>query len=159
MTPDTIERALTDPDFLIELATKLKEEKSKREQAEKEKQILEEEKVKALPKIQVFDSIINQDGLFSIRSTAKTIQVPERKFIDFLIEKKVVFRNPQGNLEPFAKTIDKGLMEIKLVETEKGGARSQAKFTSYGMAWITLLVDKYSSYFPPELTSSPCKQN
>lgn len=145
MAPNTIERALTDPDFLIELATKLKEERLKREQIEKEKQKLEEERLKALPKIQVFDSIINQDGLFSIRNTAKTLQVPERKFIEFLMEKKIIFRNPQGHLEPYSTTISKGFMEIKLVETEKAGAKSQAKFTAKGQAWISLLADKYFS--------------
>lgn len=34
MTDDTIEKAITDPDFLIRLATNLKEEKSKRLEAE-----------------------------------------------------------------------------------------------------------------------------
>ncbi len=154
MTPNTIERALTDPDFLIELATKLKEERSKRNQAENEVKILEEERLKALPKIQVFDSIINQNGLFSIRNTAKTLQVPERRFIEFLIDKKIVFRNSQSILEPYSKTIEKNLMEIKLIETDKGGAKSQAKFTAKGQAWISLLADKYSNYFLTTTSSS-----
>ena len=36
MTEDTLEKALTSPDFLIQLATQLKEEKEKRLAAEKQ---------------------------------------------------------------------------------------------------------------------------
>lgn len=43
MTDQTIERALNDPDFLIQLATNLKEEKAKRIQSEKECILLQEE--------------------------------------------------------------------------------------------------------------------
>lgn len=40
MTEQTLERALNDPDFLIQLATKLKEEQEKRKQAEEEAQLM-----------------------------------------------------------------------------------------------------------------------
>lgn len=40
MTEQTLERALNEPDFLIQLATKLKEEKEKRKKAEKEAQLM-----------------------------------------------------------------------------------------------------------------------
>lgn len=46
LTPETLERVMTDPDFLIGILTNLKEEREKRVQAESENKVLAEEKLK-----------------------------------------------------------------------------------------------------------------
>lgn len=60
MTSDTLEKALTSPDFLIQLATNLKEEQQKRieaEQAKQKTQILLEQKTEQLDESQEWYSI------------------------------------------------------------------------------------------------------
>lgn len=52
MTPETIEKTLTDPDFLIQLATKLKEEKEARIKAEEK---LEETTIKLVETTEIAD--------------------------------------------------------------------------------------------------------
>lgn len=61
MTDNTIEKALNDPDFLIQLATNLKEEKVKRIQAEKERDILSLETL-AWTNRKMIDAIIKKYG-------------------------------------------------------------------------------------------------
>ncbi|WP_214295743.1 phage antirepressor KilAC domain-containing protein, partial [Escherichia coli] len=67
MTNDTIEKAITDPDFLIRLATNLKEEKTKRIEAE---QRLEIQK----PKVMFAEAVSDARGTILIRDLAKLIQ-------------------------------------------------------------------------------------
>ena len=46
MTPETIEKTLTDPDFIIQLATKLKEEMTQRKLVEEQLKVEREDKLK-----------------------------------------------------------------------------------------------------------------
>ena len=70
MTPDTIEKALTSPDFLIQLATKLKEEQTARIEAESKLAI-------AAPKAETLDTIATDEGfLLTVGEIAKTIAMP-----------------------------------------------------------------------------------
>ena len=71
MTKDTLERAITEPDFLIQLATTLKEEKAKRleaeQQCEAQKQIIGElEK-----KVSYLDLILSSTSTMSITQIAQ----------------------------------------------------------------------------------------
>ena len=70
MTPDTLEKALTSPDFLIQLATKLKEEQTARIEAESKLAI-------ATPKAETLDTIATDEGfLLTVGEMAKTIAMP-----------------------------------------------------------------------------------
>ena len=70
MTPDTLEKALTSPDFLIQLATKLKEEQTARIEAESKLAI-------AAPKAETLDTIATDEGfLLTVGEMAKTIAMP-----------------------------------------------------------------------------------
>lgn len=66
MTEQTIEQALTNPDFLIRLATQLKDEQTKNKQLEAK---VEEQK----PKVIFAESVVASDGTILIRELAKLI--------------------------------------------------------------------------------------
>ena len=67
----------------------------------------------AKPKIEYFDSFITAEDCTNIRTTAKEIQVPERKFVAWLLAKKYLYRDAHGNLVPYAKESNKGLFIVK----------------------------------------------
>ena len=70
MTPDTLEKALTSPDFLIQLATKLKEEQTARIEAETKLAI-------AAPKAETWGIVAEDEGfLLTASEVAKTIALP-----------------------------------------------------------------------------------
>lgn len=71
MTPDTLEKALTSPDFLIQLATKLKEERAARVEAETKLQI-------AQPKADTLDNMTNDEGqVWTFTEAAKIMALPD----------------------------------------------------------------------------------
>lgn len=71
MTPETIERTLTDPDFIIQLATRLKEEQQKRQALEiknaQQKQLIAE----LNPKASYYDVVLQTKDVVSIGKIAK----------------------------------------------------------------------------------------
>ena len=71
MTKDTLERAITEPDFLIQLATTLKEEKAKRleaeQQCEAQKQIIGEMEMK----VSYLDLILSSTSTMTITQIAQ----------------------------------------------------------------------------------------
>lgn len=59
MTPSTIEKALTNPDFIIQLATQLKDEQLKTKALEEETLMLEQRVAEYEPKISYLDTILS----------------------------------------------------------------------------------------------------
>lgn len=84
MTEQVIEKALTSPDFLIQLATQLKDEQEKRKLAESEvkmkNQIISELKLKA----DYYDEILKNPGLVTITQIAKDYGMSGKKMNDIL---------------------------------------------------------------------------
>ena len=92
MTEQTLEQALTSPDFLIKLATQLKEEKDKNKVLKAENAQLTVDKQIMQPKAEYFDELVDRNLLTSFRDTAKLLEVKERDFVKFLIEKKYIYK-------------------------------------------------------------------
>ncbi len=71
MTDDTLEKALTSPDFLIQLATNLKEEQAKRKALETTVAVQEQQISELQPKASYYDVVLNSLGLISTSTIAK----------------------------------------------------------------------------------------
>ena len=71
MTEQMLERALTSPDFLIELATQLKAEQEQRKQLETTVAVQEQQIAELQPKASYYDVVLNCKDLLSITSIAK----------------------------------------------------------------------------------------
>lgn len=112
MNEQTLEQALTNPDFLIRLATELKEEQQKRKELEARNSQLTVENQIMMPKAEYFDELVDRNLLTNIRETAKELKVKEKEFIQFLLDKKYLYRDKKGKLVPYAEK-NKGLFEIK----------------------------------------------
>ena len=71
MTEATLERALAEPDFLISLATKLKEEREARAKLELDKTVLTQQVAELQPKASYYDLVLQCPGLLSMTEIAK----------------------------------------------------------------------------------------
>lgn len=118
MTEKTIEKALTSPDFLIRLATELKEAQDNNKKLKAVNANLTVEKQIMQPKADYFDELVDRNLLTNIRETAKQLQIKQTEFVNFLINKKYLYRDKRGKLMPYAEK-NKGLFEIKETVNEK----------------------------------------
>lgn len=75
--------------------------------AEKEKIIEDLE-----PKAKYFDELVNNHLLTNFRNTAKELHIPQKVFIQFLIDKELIYRDKKNRLLPYAKN-NKGYFEVK----------------------------------------------
>ncbi|KWX81846.1 antirepressor [Streptococcus pneumoniae] len=103
--------------------------------AEKEKIIEDLE-----PKAKYFDELVNNHLLTNFRNTAKELHIPQKVFIQFLIEKELIYRDKKNRLLPYAKN-NKGYFEVK--EWCKEGSEAvgiQTFVTPKGRSYLLLLI-------------------
>lgn len=133
MTEDVLEQALASPDFLIELATRLKTEKAKNAQLTVSNQIMQ-------PKAEYFDMLVDRNLLTGIRDTAKELGIRQNDFVRFLLDKSYLFRTKKGKLRPYATYVDSGLFEMKeFVNDKTGYTDTQTMITPKGKETFRLL--------------------
>lgn len=70
------------------------------------------------PKAEYFDELVERNLLTNFRETAKQMGVPPKRFVDFLLEKKYVYRDKRGKLLP-REDKNNGLFEVKECFNEK----------------------------------------
>lgn len=70
------------------------------------------------PKADYFDQLVERNTLLNFRETAKALDVPPKKFVSFLLEKKYIYRDKKGKLLPYEQK-NNGLFEVKETLNEK----------------------------------------
>lgn len=70
------------------------------------------------PKAEYFDELVDRNLLTNFRETAKQLKIKEKFFIQFLLDKKYIYRDKKGKLMPYADK-NNGLFEIKETYNEK----------------------------------------
>lgn len=146
MTEATIEKVLTDPDFIIGLAKELQKEKNARIIAEKHiielKAIVEVQKTK----VKKYDTLIGTDGLFNLSEIAKIVMpqiddevLGRNKLIRFLIEEGILSHKTRL---PYQKYLNKGLFAVK-VSTNNNRQFTTTLVTRKGYDYLMDLFEFY----------------
>ncbi|EHL17620.1 MULTISPECIES: phage antirepressor Ant [Bacillota] len=103
--------------------------------AEKEKVIEDLE-----PKAKYFDELVDNNLLTNFRNTAKELHIPQKVFIQFLIDKELIYRDKKNRLLPYAKN-NKGYFEIKeWCRNDNDAVGIQTFVTPKGRHFLLLLI-------------------
>jgi len=103
--------------------------------AEKEKIIEDLE-----PKAKYFDELVNNHLLTNFRNTSKELHIPQKVFIQFLIDKELIYRDKKNRLLPYAKN-NKGYFEVKeWCKEESEAVGIQTFVTPKGRNYLLLLI-------------------
>ena len=112
LTPDKIEEALMNPDLIIQMATKLKQERHARELAEARNKTL-------APKAEFADRITETPDLVDIGQASKVLDLPfgRNKLFAKLRERGIFFK---GRNEPRQEFVERGyfVLKEKLIERQ-----------------------------------------
>ena len=95
MTEQTIEKALASPDFLIQLATKLKDEQTRRKEAEAEIRVKDQIIGELKPKADYYDEILKNPGLVTITQIAKDYGMSGKKMNRILHELEIQYKQSE----------------------------------------------------------------
>ena len=94
------------------------------------------------PKAEYFDDLVDRNLLTSFRETAKQLEIKEKAFIAFLLEKKFIYRDKKGKLTPYAEK-NNGLFEVKECFNDKTQwSGTQTMITPKGRETFRLLYIK-----------------
>ena len=118
LTPETLEQAILNPDTMIKLCTALKDEQEKNKALQAVNSSLTVDNQIMRPKAEYFDELVDRNLLTNFRETAKLLRVKEKAFLQFLFEKKFIYRDKKGKIQPYADK-NNGLFEIKECFNEK----------------------------------------
>lgn len=140
MTENTLEKALTSPDFLIQLATQLKTERAQKEQA-----LAQVEAQK--PKVLFADSVATSStsiliGAFANDLKQNGVDIGQNRLFRWMRDNGyLISRKGEGWNQPTQRALDLGLFEVKTrtIENPDGSVRTTrtTKLTGKGRIYFT----------------------
>jgi len=141
MTEEVIEKTLSDPDFIIQLATQLKEERAKRIEIEKK---VEEQK----PLVVFAETALKSKDNILMRELAKVvndegINIGQNRLFNKLREWKMIMQKP--STEPYQTAMNSGIfvVEERSVDTPYGTKLTRTtKVTPKGQIYIVEKLKK-----------------
>ncbi len=133
-----VEEAWNSPEMIMKRALEIANANVKKLQIEVSTLTVENQIMQ--PKAEYFDELVDRKLLTGIRETAKELKIKQNKFVQFLLDKKYLYRDKKGKLMPYAKQMDAGLFELKEFANEKTGFSStQVLITPKGKETFRLL--------------------
>ena len=142
MTPETLEQAILNPDTIIKIATALKEEQDKRKALEVANTALTVDNQIMKPKAEYFDELVDRNLNTGIRETAKELGVKQRSFVAFLLDRKYLYRDKKGKLQPYAQYADDLFVLKECYNDKTQWAGTQLLVTPKGRETFRLLYLK-----------------
>lgn len=138
MTEEALEKAITEPDFLIRLATQLKEEKAKRLEAEKQ---IEADR----PKVTFANAVnVSKDGML-LGMLEKLlhqngVDIGQKRLFQWMRDKGYLMKNGTDKNMPTQKSRELGLFKVKerAIDNPDGSVR---------LTRTTLVTGKGQEYF------------
>ena len=106
LTREKLWEVATSPEALLKLCSDLLAEREKNA-------ALREDNARLQSKAVYYDLFIDLHHSTNLRTTAKELDVPERRFVRFLLERRFVYRTPSGCVLPYAKSANDGLFCVR----------------------------------------------
>ena len=129
MTEQVIEKALTSPDFLIQLATQLKEEQEKRKLAESEVKMKNQIISELKPKADYYDEILKNPGLVTITQIAKDYGMSGKKMNDILHSLSIQYKQ-SGQWLLYDRYSKNGYTHSETVDITRSDGRPDVKMNT-----------------------------
>lgn len=105
--------------------------------AEKDREI-----AKLQSKARYFDELVDKNLLTNFRNTAKELHIPQKAFIQFLLDQKLIYRDKKNRLLPYSEP-DKGYFELKEWVRDDGSIGGlQTLITPKGRKYLLFLLGR-----------------
>ena len=103
---DLLDRVKDNPELLLEFAERLLAENNRNRELQNRVKDMQ-------PKADYYDHFMIIGECTNIRTTAKEIEFPERKFVKLLLNRGFLYRSPSGTLLPYAVEKNNDLFIVK----------------------------------------------
>ena len=134
-----VEEAWNSPEMIMKRALEIANSRVKEPQINIANLTVDNEIMR--PKAEYFDELVDRNLLTNIRDTAKELKVKQKDFVNFLLDKKYLYRDKSGKLLPYAKHAESGLFELKeFINDKTGFSSTQTLVTPKGKETFRLLI-------------------
>lgn len=134
MTDTMLDAVIDNPNIMGKIIEKLNADRQAKHKQVKQ---LEGALKTTLPKAVYFDKFVDPGYATNFRDTAKEFEIPQKCFINLLIEHKFIYRKENKELRPFAKGIEKGLFILRdFTNVRNGHKGTYTLVTSKGKKYI-----------------------
>ena len=142
LTPEATEKALADPDFIIQLATNLKAERAR--VASLTAHVTELE-----PKAEGYDSLLSSEGTFSLGDVAKILGIGRQTLFNRLRAEKVLISGGDMRNTPYQQYAKHFKVRAKTFTTDDG--RSHITFKTYAKPSALPFIQRKLSLPPVQM--------
>ena len=141
LTPEATREALRDPDFIIQLAMDLKEERARAAQAEAARAKAEAEVEAQRPVAALGKAIETAEGDLTPSAFGKILSKTHKdmgpnKFCRWLLDNNFAFRNGQGKIIPMQDAVNRGILILTERIDPAGKIRPQLLVTPAGQSYF-----------------------
>lgn len=92
------------------------------------------------PKVEYFDALVDRNLLTNLRDTAKELRIKQTDFINWLLDKRYLYRDQKGKLKPYAQFVPELFQLKEWARGEK--ADVQTLVTPKGRETFRLLLER-----------------
>lgn len=139
MTAEVIEKVLTDPDTIIQLATNLKLERAEKERLQVQTELQQKELKAAAPKVEYFDTVLQSESTYTTTQIAKELGMSAISLNQILHEKGIQFKQ-SGQWLLYSKYHDFEYVKTKTYSFTRNdgtiGTSSETVWTEKGRKFI-----------------------
>lgn len=135
MTDSVLEKVSGNPDAIYSLAEQLLKERQARNEVTALLAV-------AKPKADYFDAFINGSDFTCIRNCGKELEYPQKKFINFMLDHKYLYRDSESRLMPSANSIKRGFFVLRDFYLKNGRMMQQTMMTNKGKEHFRRLLEK-----------------
>ena len=128
MTDSLMDQVMQNPQIIYQMAESLLNERSRADHLDAELQ-------DAKPKAAYFDAFVNPRDCTNIRNTASELGIPQKEFVTWLLEKRVLYRDFSGQLLPYSTYLHRGCFIVRDY-VRNGHQGVQTLFTPRGKDFV-----------------------
>ena len=128
MTESLMDQVMQNPQMIYKMAESLLTERNRADRLNKELQA-------AKPKAAYFDAFVHPGDCTNIRNTASELGIPQKEFVTWLLKKKVLYRDFNGQLLPYSTYLHRGCFIVRDF-VQNGHQGVQTLFTPRGKDFV-----------------------
>jgi len=128
MIGSLMDQVMQNPQVIYQMAESLLKERNRADRLDAELQ-------EAMPKAAYFDAFVNPRDCTNIRNTANELGIPQKEFVTWLLEKRVLYRDFNGQLLPYSTYLHRGCFIVRDY-VRNGHQGVQTLFTPRGKDFV-----------------------
>lgn len=146
-TDSVLEQLEENPDFIPDYIHRLRDENARAKALQRELEVMQCQLAEVQPKADYYNTYIDNKDALCFRYVAKELDVSERKLIQYLLDRKLLYRDPHRDNHVFpCSGVYKDLFVVRDFHTRWGHRGQYTLVTLKGRKYLMKRKEKIANY-------------